>query len=89
MADLLEPRGQDMLEETSEELDRIQGHLSRPVCPHAAVAEGDLAIVAEDDSMVADGDAEGPEACAGGESWPCLGPFAKGEETASAGNLRT
>ena len=58
VADLLEPGGQDVLEEAAEELHRVQGHLPRPVRPHAAIGEGHLAVVAGDDPMVADGDAE-------------------------------
>jgi hypothetical protein len=56
--DLLQAGGQDVLEEAAEELQCVQRHRPRSVRAHAAVAEGHLAVVAGDDPVVADGDAE-------------------------------
>ena len=54
MADFLEPGGKDVLEEAAEKLHRVQRHLPRPVRSDTAIGEGDLAVVAGDDAMVAD-----------------------------------
>ena len=58
MADLLKAGGQDVLQEAAEELDRVEGHLPPAVRADSTIGERDLAVVAGDDPMVADGDAE-------------------------------
>ena len=58
MPDFLEAGRQDILEEATEELYCVQGHLPRLVRSDAAMGKSHLAIVARNDSMVAHGDAE-------------------------------
>jgi hypothetical protein len=54
VSDLLKAWGQDVLKEAAQELHGIQGHLPRSVRADAAIGEGDLAVVARDDAMIAD-----------------------------------
>ena len=51
---LLEPGGQDVLEEAAEEFHRVQRHLPQSFGSDAAVGEGDVAILAGDDPAVTD-----------------------------------
>ena len=49
---LLEPGGQDVLEEAAEEFHRVQRHLPQSFGSDAAVGEGDVAILAGDDPAI-------------------------------------
>src|SRR5271166_1419594 len=58
MPKLRETARQDMLQESADELERIDSHLSPAVRAAPAIREGHLALLTRHDPSVADGDAK-------------------------------
>ena len=57
VTDLVKTAGEDMLQETADELHHRQGHRLPYLFPGILVAEGNLAVISGKDAIVGDGDA--------------------------------